>query len=79
MSVSAWVRTTCITMNDNGQDANNMHAVLEGDNKKLQWTEVPDPQIREDEVLLQIHAAALNRADLLQRAGQYPPPAGWPA
>lgn len=56
-----------------------MHAVLEGDNKKLQWTEVPDPQIRENEVLLEIHAAALNRADLLQRAGQYPPPAGWPA
>ena len=32
----------------------------------------------EDAVLLEIHAAALNRADLLQRAGQYPPPPGWP-
>jgi putative PIG3 family NAD(P)H quinone oxidoreductase len=29
-------------------------------------------------VILEIHAAALNRADLLQRAGQYPPPPGWP-
>jgi len=55
-----------------------MRAVLEGKDKKLQWTEVPDPQIKDDEVLLEIHAAALNRADLLQRAGQYPPPAGWP-
>ena len=55
-----------------------MHAVLNGDDGHLHWTEVPDPQIKEDEVLLEVHAAALNRADLLQRAGQYPPPPGWP-
>ena len=55
-----------------------MRAVLEGSDKKLHWTEVPDPQIKDNEVLLEIHAAALNRADLLQRVGQYPPPAGWP-
>ncbi|MBE6713319.1 MAG: NAD(P)H-quinone oxidoreductase [Ruminococcaceae bacterium] len=45
---------------------------------KLIWAEAEDPVIQEDEVLLEIHAAALNRADLLQRAGQYPPPPGWP-
>ena len=45
---------------------------------KLIWAEAEDPVIKDDEVLLQIHAAALNRADLLQRAGQYPPPPGWP-
>ena len=55
-----------------------MHAILKGQDEKLHWTEVPDPTLREDDVLLEIHAAALNRADLLQRAGQYPPPPGWP-
>ena len=45
---------------------------------KLIWAETEDPVIKDDEVLLEVHAAALNRADLLQRAGQYPPPPGWP-
>lgn len=45
---------------------------------KLIWAEAEDPVIKDDEVLLEVHAAALNRADLLQRAGQYPPPPGWP-
>ena len=31
-----------------------------------------------DEVLVKIHAAALNRADLLQRQGKYPSPPGCP-
>ncbi|MGI6636424.1 MAG: alcohol dehydrogenase catalytic domain-containing protein [Christensenellales bacterium] len=55
-----------------------MHAILVGDDSKLHWSIVPDPQPRDNEVLLEIHAAALNRADLLQRTGQYPPPDGWP-
>lgn len=55
-----------------------MHAMLNGNDGHLHWTNVPDPQIKDDEVLLEVHAAALNRADLLQRAGQYPPPPGWP-
>jgi len=55
-----------------------MHAVLNGKDGHLHWAEVPDPQIKDDEVLLEVEAAALNRADLLQRAGQYPPPPGWP-
>ena len=55
-----------------------MYAVTIGEDKLLHWSEVEDPQIKDDEVLLQVHACALNRADLLQRAGQYPPPPGWP-
>ena len=55
-----------------------MKAILTDKNKDLLWSDVPDPVIREDEVLVKIHAAALNRADLLQREGKYPPPPGWP-
>ena len=46
--------------------------------KNLVWSEVPDPVLKADEVLVKIHAAALNRADLLQRQGTYPSPAGCP-
>lgn len=55
-----------------------MFAVLNGEDKHLHWTQVPDPVIDDDQVLLEVHAAALNRADLLQREGSYPPPPGWP-
>jgi NADPH2:quinone reductase len=55
-----------------------MQAILTDKSGRLRWSQVPDPQIKKDDVLLEIHAAALNRADLLQRAGQYPPPPGWP-
>lgn len=55
-----------------------MKAMLVDESTNLVWSEVPDPMIKEDEVLVQIHAAALNRADLLQRQGKYPSPAGCP-
>ncbi|EPS65768.1 hypothetical protein M569_09009, partial [Genlisea aurea] len=42
----------------------------------LQLREVGDPEIKDDEVLIRIAAAALNRADTLQRQGRYPPPKG---
>ena len=42
----------------------------------LQWTEVPTPTISAHEVLLEVKASAINRADLLQREGKYPPPPG---
>jgi putative PIG3 family NAD(P)H quinone oxidoreductase len=41
--------------------------------------DVPDPQIGADEILVRVHAAGLNRADLLQRQGKYPAPFGSPA
>ncbi len=55
-----------------------MHAVLNGNDGHIYWREVPDPVIADDQVLLEVSAAALNRADLLQREGSYPPPPGWP-
>jgi putative PIG3 family NAD(P)H quinone oxidoreductase len=42
----------------------------------LGWGEVPDPVCRPGEVLVDVVATAVNRADLLQRAGNYPPPPG---
>lgn len=42
----------------------------------LQLSQVPDPVPAADEVLIAVAAAGVNRADLLQRAGHYPPPAG---
>lgn len=44
----------------------------------LDWSEVPDPAVGPGEVLIDIAASAVNRADLLQREGHYPPPAGAP-
>jgi putative PIG3 family NAD(P)H quinone oxidoreductase len=42
----------------------------------LTWTEVPDPRPADDEVLVDVAASAVNRADLLQRQGFYDPPPG---
>src|SRR4051795_8295346 len=56
-----------------------MHAVVvtePGDVDALTWAEVPDPTPADGEVLLDIAASAVNRADLLQRQGFYPPPPG---
>jgi len=48
------------------------------ENRPLAWREAPSPEYGADEVLVDIHATALNRADLMQRAGNYPPPPGAP-
>ncbi|HEY7595056.1 MAG TPA: NAD(P)H-quinone oxidoreductase [Actinophytocola sp.] len=56
-----------------------MHAISirePGGPDVLDWTEMPDPRPAPGEVLLDVIAAGVNRADLLQRKGQYPPPAG---
>lgn len=42
----------------------------------LRWTEQPDPELSPGHVLLDVAATAVNRADLLQRRGMYPPPPG---
>ena len=42
----------------------------------LEWAEVPDPVAGAGEVLIDVAASAVNRADLLQRQGHYPPPPG---
>ena len=55
-----------------------MKATLVTKDNHLIWSDVPDPVMKDDEVLVEIHAAALNRADLMQREGSYPPPKGCP-
>ncbi len=55
-----------------------MKAILVNDDRSLRWDNVPEPKIKSEEVLVEIHAAALNRADLMQREGDYPPPPGCP-
>ncbi|MDT7553888.1 MAG: hypothetical protein QOI16_2424 [Pseudonocardiales bacterium] len=56
-----------------------MHAITldaPGGPEKLRWREVPDPVIGPGEVLLDVAATAVNRADIMQRQGHYPPPPG---
>ncbi|MBR2405760.1 MAG: NAD(P)H-quinone oxidoreductase [Clostridia bacterium] len=55
-----------------------MKAILINDDKSLRWDNVPDPVMGADDCLVKIEAAALNRADLMQREGDYPPPPGCP-
>ncbi len=58
-----------------------MHAVVitePGGPEVLQWTEVPDPVPGPGEVLIDVAASAVNRADMMQRQGLYPPPKGAP-
>lgn len=55
-----------------------MKVIKINEDQSLDWIEVADPICGANEVLIEIHAAAVNRADLLQRAGKYPPPPGWP-
>ena len=55
-----------------------MKAMLGDENRNLVWSDVADPVLKEDEVLVKICAAGLNRADLLQREGKYPSPPGCP-
>lgn len=55
-----------------------MKAILVQEDKSLVWSEVSDPVCKPNEVLIKVQAAAINRADLMQRAGDYPPPAGCP-
>ena len=50
-----------------------------GDVDVLKIQEVPDPAPGPDQVLVQVTASAMNRADLMQRLGQYPAPGPKPA
>lgn len=55
-----------------------MKAILTRNDGSLDWADVSDPILLPGEVLVKVHYAALNRADLMQRAGDYPPPEGCP-
>jgi putative PIG3 family NAD(P)H quinone oxidoreductase len=59
-----------------------MHAITLpsfGGPEVLTWAEVPDPKPDTGEVLIDVAATAVNRADIMQRQGHYPPPPGAPA
>jgi NADPH:quinone reductase-like Zn-dependent oxidoreductase len=56
-----------------------MHAITipePGGPEALVWAEVPDPRPGEGEVLVEVAASAVNRADIMQRQGFYDPPPG---
>jgi len=55
-----------------------VRAVTITDNAGLEWSEHPDPVPGDHQILVAVAAAGLNGADLLQRKGFYPPPAGIP-
>jgi NADPH2:quinone reductase len=53
-----------------------VHAIVVNGSGQLVWQQVPDVSAGHGEVLIEVTAAGINRADLLQAAGLYPPPAG---
>ena len=55
-----------------------MKAAVINVDHSLSYQEVPNPIIKDNEVLIEVYAASVNRADLLQREGNYPPPKGCP-
>lgn len=56
-----------------------MKAMTFTPSREFLWTDVPDPAPHDDfDVLLDVKACAINRADLMQRAGTYAPPPEWP-
>lgn len=62
-----------------GTTVGTMHAIAirePGNPEVLEWTEQPDPRPAPGEVLVEVAAAGVNRADLSQRQGNYPPPKG---
>ncbi len=55
-----------------------MKAMLINDKEELVWSDVAEPVVSPKEVLIDVYATALNRADILQRQGKYPSPKGCP-
>ena len=53
-----------------------MKAINIIDNKDLIWSETEKPKILDNEILIKVEATAVNRADVVQKNGFYPPPPG---
>ena len=59
-----------------------MRAVIysgSGGTEVIRFGDVPKPEVRPGYIRVRVHAAGLNRADLIQRRGHYAAPPGWPA
>ena len=68
-----------VALRGRGVPSGGMYAITtdeHGGPEVLRWAEVPDPELAAGEVVVEVAAGALNRADLLQRKGFYPPPPG---
>jgi NADPH:quinone reductase len=50
-----------------------------GGSEVIAFGEVPKPEVRPKHIRVRVHAAGLNRADLIQRRGHYAAPPGWPS
>ena len=48
-----------------------MYAMTLDENLNFDWKQVPDPVRKADEVLIKVHAAGVNRADIMQKDGCY--------
>ena len=53
-----------------------MKAIIVSENKELIWADSEKPEILDNGVLIKIKATAVNRADVVQKNGFYPPPLG---
>ncbi|WP_319452599.1 MULTISPECIES: NAD(P)H-quinone oxidoreductase [unclassified Mycobacterium] len=53
-----------------------MRAIIAESPTQLSWHEVPDVAVQPGEIMIEVAAAGVNRADLLQASGHYPPPPG---
>ena len=53
-----------------------MQAVIAEKGRPLTLGTVDTPEVTENDILIEVKAAGLNRADLIQREGRYPPPPG---
>lgn len=73
------IRPLCHATADKGNGASTvarMRAIVAESSDQLVWQDVPDVTAAADEVLIKVTAAGVNRADVLQAAGKYPPPPG---
>ena len=76
---TAWWTTPATSTSERPRTEPAMKAVVvrePGGPEALEYADVPDPEIGPDDVLVDVTATAVNRADLLQRQGLYPPPPG---
>lgn len=54
----------------------NMQVIVAGEHQEIQWQHRARPDVGAHDVLIKVAYSGMNRADLMQLAGQYPPPPG---